>query len=242
VKLIVKREPDADQSTERKAMGKELFFEAKSRFNRVGRGGKRWNMGMQTRGRDTMCQRPLTFIALVLVIGWTILLGGAVPLHAEELVGRARIIDGDTIEVRGKRIRLYEIDAPESRQQCLIEAKRYPCGKVAAGALEDLTTGTEVRCRKEDMDRYGRIVAVCFVGGQNLNAWMVAQGWALAYRRYSLDCVDDLTTSTRRPTSTPTSSITTPSALTRAATRTDEPPQRPSATASPSQPQSRRTR
>ena len=44
-------------------------------------------------------------------------------------------------------------------------------------------------CRRKDIDRYGRIVAVCWIGSDNLNAWMVWQGWAVAYRRFSTDYV-----------------------------------------------------
>ena len=46
-------------------------------------------------------------------------------------------------------------------------------------------------CREKDRDRYRRIVAVCYLGPKDLNAFMVSEGWALAYRRYSMDYVDD---------------------------------------------------
>ena len=112
--------------------------------------------------------------------------GLSAPLHAEEITGPVRVIDGDTIEVRGKRIRLYGIDAPESAQRCIIEGKSRPCGEIAADALKDLTMGTAVRCGKEDVDRYGRIVATCFDNhGFDINGNMVYTGWALAYRKYS---------------------------------------------------------
>lgn len=128
----------------------------------------------------------MSYIALVLVAGWITFFGGVAPLHAEELTGPARVIDGDTIEVQGKRIRLYGIDAPESAQRCIIRGKSRPCGEIAAGALKDLTTGIAVRCRKEDVDRYGRIVATCFDNyGFDINRNMVYTGWALAYRKYS---------------------------------------------------------
>jgi hypothetical protein len=48
-----------------------------------------------------------------------------------------------------------------------------------------------VACEPRDTDRYGRIVAVCRSGGEDLNAWLVSQGWALAYRRYSTTYVDE---------------------------------------------------
>lgn len=55
-----------------------------------------------------------------------------------------------------------------------------------------------MRCEERDRDRYGRAVAVCFVGGTDVEAWMVAQGWALAYRKYSSDYVSQETRRARR--------------------------------------------
>ena len=105
-------------------------------------------------------------------------------VHAD-VSGRARVIDGDTIEVNGDRIRLHGIDAPESAQTCVAESKRWQCGRHATRVLDDRIAGRAVDCEQRDRDRYGRIVAVCRLGGGDLNAWMVAEGWALAYRRYS---------------------------------------------------------
>jgi endonuclease YncB( thermonuclease family) len=108
---------------------------------------------------------------------------------APAISGRASVIDGDTIEIHGARIRLFGIDAPESDQPCTIQGKSFRCGKQAAFALADKITDKVVDCRPKDQDRYGRVVAVCLVGGEDINAWMVAQGWALAYRHYSNDYV-----------------------------------------------------
>ena len=105
--------------------------------------------------------------------------------RGETVSGRARVIDGDTIEVAGARIRLHGIDAPERGQDCRAGNKLWLCGELATRALEDRTSGRPVACEEKDRDRYGRIVAVCRLGGEDLNAWMVSQGWALAYRRYS---------------------------------------------------------
>jgi endonuclease YncB( thermonuclease family) len=99
--------------------------------------------------------------------------------------GQASIIDGDTLEIHGQRIRLYGIDAPESRQTCEAAAQTYRCGQQAALALSDHIGRQTVACEPRDTDRYGRIVAICRAGSEDLNAWMVAQGWALAYRQYS---------------------------------------------------------
>lgn len=104
---------------------------------------------------------------------------------AQDLVGRATAIDGDTIEIRGTRIRLFGIDAPESGQSCKRKGADYRCGQQAALALSDMISDVPVRCVKKDTDRYGRIVAECFSRSVNLNQAMVENGWALAYRQYS---------------------------------------------------------
>src|SRR5262249_53770827 len=110
---------------------------------------------------------------------------------SQTITGQASVIDGDTIEIHGKRIRLFGIDAPESSQTCTnSEGKEYRCGQRSANALDNKIRGHRVECRQKDIDRYGRVVAVCLVGGEDINAWMVAQGWAIAYRQFSLIYVD----------------------------------------------------
>jgi endonuclease YncB( thermonuclease family) len=105
------------------------------------------------------------------------------------IVGRALVIDGDTIEISGIRIRLHGIDAPESDQVCYREGRAYGCGRDATLALLDKLRQQTVACRQRDVDRYRRIVAVCGIGSEDVNAWMVQQGWAVAYRRFSQDYV-----------------------------------------------------
>lgn len=95
------------------------------------------------------------------------------------------MIDGDTIEVQGRRIRFSGIDAPESRQECTSASQLYACGERATAALKNLIDGRAVECRQSGVDPYGRALADCSVSGQDIEAWMVAQGWAMAYRRYS---------------------------------------------------------
>jgi endonuclease YncB( thermonuclease family) len=108
---------------------------------------------------------------------------------AEAIVGRASVIDGDTLEIHGARIRLYGIDAPERGQSCTVQGKSSRCGQLAALALSDKIGTRPIACDPRDRDRYNRIVAVCRSDGEDINAWMVAQGWALAYRQYSTDYV-----------------------------------------------------
>jgi endonuclease YncB( thermonuclease family) len=93
---------------------------------------------------------------------------------ATVLSGQASVIDGDTIEIHGQRIRFFGIDAPESHQTCEADQQAYRCGQQAALALADEIGQQTVSCERHDVDRYGRIVAVCHAGGEDLNAWMVS--------------------------------------------------------------------
>lgn len=108
---------------------------------------------------------------------------------AEVIVGRASVIDGDTLEIHGARIRLYGIDAPESDQSYTVRGKSSPCGQLAALALSNKIGSRPVTCEPKDRDRYNRVLAVRRSGGEDLNAWMVAEGWAMAHRHYSDDYI-----------------------------------------------------
>lgn len=111
---------------------------------------------------------------------------------ADEIVGRASVIDGDTIEIHGKRIRLDGIDAPESSQLCAdSRGRQYRCGKTAADALDKKLIGKTVHCVSSGYDRYRRVLATCAVEGENINQWLVREGHALAFRKYSLAYVLD---------------------------------------------------
>ena len=123
---------------------------------------------------------------MVRVIALLILL--ASPAWADA-TGPARVIDGDTIQIAGEHIRLHGIDAPEKNQFCWINGVSWECGLAASGELVQLTAGKRIICREKDVDRYGRTVAVCYVGLTDVNAAMVANGWAPAYRQYSTDYV-----------------------------------------------------
>jgi len=104
--------------------------------------------------------------------------------------GTPRIVDGDTIWIGESKIRLHGIDAPEARQECLRgDGTAYRCGQASTNALHALAGSQPVRCEGNAFDRYKRLIAVCYAGSINLNAEMVRQGWALAYRRYSKDYV-----------------------------------------------------
>ncbi|WP_331295923.1 thermonuclease family protein [Methylobacterium hispanicum] len=114
----------------------------------------------------------------------------APALAAEPITGRPSVTDGDTLVIRNTRIRLHGIDAPESAQTCQDKAgKDYRCGQAAALALDSHIGHATVTCEPRDTDQYGRTVSVCRKGPEDLNAWMVTQEHAIAYRRYSTDYI-----------------------------------------------------
>lgn len=102
------------------------------------------------------------------------------------IVGQASVVDADTIEIHGQRIRLAGIDAPESDQLCRdADSNHYRCGQKAANALFDFIARRPAQCIEVDRDRYGRLVAVCTVAGVDLADWLVRAGLALDWPRYS---------------------------------------------------------
>jgi endonuclease YncB( thermonuclease family) len=104
----------------------------------------------------------------------------------DPLEGQASVVDGDTIEIHGQRIRLAGIDAPESEQLCRdADSALYRCGQKAANDLAAFIDRRPVECIEIDRDRYGRAVAVCKVGGVDLANWLVRNGLALDWPRYS---------------------------------------------------------
>ena len=114
-----------------------------------------------------------------------VLLALALPLSAADVTGRARAVDGDTLEVAGQKVRLFGIDAPELDQHCDRDGGRWACGRAAREALAVIVGRQPLACAVQDVDRYGRLVAVCEAGGEDVAARMVRQGMAIAYRRYS---------------------------------------------------------
>lgn len=107
------------------------------------------------------------------------------PNIAPAHTGGIWITDGDTIKIQHQRVRLWGIDAPELGQTCTIKNIFYRCGLDAKRHLITFVAGREVACRAMGRDRYGRSVARCFAGDQDIGAEMVRAGWAQDYTRYS---------------------------------------------------------
>ncbi|XUY27606.1 thermonuclease family protein [Agrobacterium sp. rho-8.1] len=126
--------------------------------------------------------RRALFVAILTAIA------SGISVEAAEITGRASVVDGDTLDIGGQRIRLNGIDAPESAQTCQdSDGATYRCGKKAAFALDDfLAASRPTRCVEMDRDRYKRVVAVCHrADGTDVNSWLVRQGWAVDWERYS---------------------------------------------------------
>ena len=121
-----------------------------------------------------------------------ILLNLNTQVIAGEIYGIPVITDGDTIKILKNKIRLHGIDAPEKNQKCTKNEKMYNCGVVATEALIKKIGKNIVSCRTQNnKDRYNRLIGVCFIEHENLNKWMVRNGYAIAYRRYSEDYISD---------------------------------------------------
>ena len=111
------------------------------------------------------------------------------------ILGDAKVIDGDTIKIDKKKIRLFGIDAPEKEQTCKKKYKNflifnfqkdYKCGEESTLALLNKLKDKKVKCILKDIkDKYKRNIGTCFVENQDINGWLVKNGYALAYRRYS---------------------------------------------------------
>ena len=134
-------------------------------------------------GRFSLSLAMLLSSGLILVGALTSL--PDLPSAQERLVGVSSVIDGDTIEIHGQRIRIWGIDAPESSQLCYIQGKPWRCGQRASLALSDWIRRRTVTCIERGRDRYRRVVAVCSVAGDDMAAWLVRHGWALDWPRYS---------------------------------------------------------
>lgn len=126
--------------------------------------------------RFTLAAAIIAFAVLLLA------LFGRVP--DEMIAGAARAIDGDSLVVSGREMRLKGLDAPELRQSCEIDGQSVACGRRAAAALRRWLARGPVTCTGNETDRYARLLVVCRVYGQDIGADLVRQGLAVDFGRY----------------------------------------------------------
>lgn len=108
------------------------------------------------------------------------------------LTGSAHVVDGDTLEIRGRRVRLFGVDAPEYTQSCSdAHGRAWPCGRHAARELTRRLKGRTVTCDRADVDVHGRTVARCAADGEDIAAWLVRTGAARAFKAYAHDYLDE---------------------------------------------------
>ena len=101
------------------------------------------------------------------------------------------VTDGDTIRIGDERIRFSGIDAPEIKQTCIYQEIEFKCGEFSKNLLIEKISNQEVSCIRENTDQYGRTLAECFVGKESLSSYLVREGYAFAYRKYSDKFIPD---------------------------------------------------
>jgi endonuclease YncB( thermonuclease family) len=125
--------------------------------------------------------RSSAHVAALVILALT-----ACSIQAADVVGIPHITDADTVEINATKIRLEGIDAPETDQLCLnAKGERWTCGIEARDRLIERAAGKMWTCHVHGNDRYKRALGTCAVGGDNIQQWMVVNGWALSFVRYS---------------------------------------------------------
>jgi endonuclease YncB( thermonuclease family) len=106
---------------------------------------------------------------------------------AQRSQGIPTVVDGDSLVLRGAKLRLEGIDAPEYLQMCKNGVQSYPCGREAQKHLEHLIAKRQVECKGWQNDKYGRLLVRCFINVLELNRQMVSSGWAVSYGDYFVE-------------------------------------------------------
>ncbi len=129
------------------------------------------------------------FVPFLLLLLWPLV---GVAKDPDMIVGTARVIDGDTLDVAGVRIRLFGVDAVEKSQKCKARSGlEWQCGEWVTQQLADRLRGVTLRCQALELDKYGRTVARCFAGQTDISQQLVQLGQGFAYRKYSRAYVAD---------------------------------------------------
>lgn len=139
-------------------------------------------------GRDLASLLIICSIAAVVALFG----GGSEPpfvLNGGRLSGVVeRVVDGDTLDIAGQRIRLDGLDAPEHDQTCTAaDGGNWACGAAASRRLRELAQGRVLDCTPHEHDRYGRLVATCRNGTDDVAAVLVRDGLAIAAGRYAAE-------------------------------------------------------
>ncbi len=111
------------------------------------------------------------------------------PIRPGDIQGAARVVGGDALDINGEMFHFHGVDAPEIDQTCTIDDKPWACGQEAGQVLAKAIGDRSVRCEERHWDDAHRIAAVCYAGFDDLNAFMVRMGWALADRQHSTDYI-----------------------------------------------------
>jgi len=129
-----------------------------------------------------------------IIINFFIILMSINVTYAETIYGNAKVIDGDTIRINKDKVRLHGIDAPEKKQICqrnfltvtfITFEKNYQCGLMSMHKLEKLIENKNIKCLIRGKDIYKRKIGTCYKNKININSWMVRNGYAVAYKKYS---------------------------------------------------------
>ena len=145
-------------------------------------------------------KKKLIILIIISIIFFILTYNDVRSENINKISGFAKVVDGDTIKINSKKIRLYGIDAPEKKQKCkktyltisfMSFTKDYMCGEVSTQKLIKKINKQKLNCNILDVDRYKRLIGECFKRNINLNSWMVSNGYAVAYRKYSKKYVSD---------------------------------------------------
>jgi len=118
--------------------------------------------------------------ALILASAAAAFLASAAPAHAQTLAGRAIVVDGDTLEIRGTRVRLFGIAQVADDHICTrTDDERWKCGPRALNALEEFLEESIVTCAVKERDAAGQAIGVCTAGGTDVSLWLVRNGLAM---------------------------------------------------------------
>lgn len=140
------------------------------------------NKSFRSRRRDRKREMVMFALLVIALVAGNLLIPEPDPVLSS---GTARVIDGDSIVVDGREIRLKGIDAPELAQICHRDGNPWRCGEEAQRQLRFFVRGGDVECEGSEYDQHGRLLGVCRIAGRDVNGWMVKEGWAISFGGYS---------------------------------------------------------